>query len=58
MTTATLIAAALGAAAQSAHAVPVAAPNDFALEQNWLCRPDRRDACSTPSLDVTEVAPD
>ena len=58
MITATLIAAALAATAQSAPAVPVAAPNDYALEQNWLCRPDRRDACSTPSLDVTEVAPD
>ncbi|NJS14499.1 MAG: DUF3089 domain-containing protein [Sphingopyxis sp.] len=45
---------ALAAAAQPARAVP----NDYALEQNWLCRPDRRDACSTPNLDVTEVAPD
>ena len=58
MTTANMIAVVLAAAAQSAPAVPVAAPNDYALEQNWLCRPDRRDACSTPSLDVTEVAPD
>ena len=58
MTTANIIAVVLAAAAQSAPAVPVAAPNDYALEQNWLCRPDRRDACSTPSLDVTEVAPD
>ena len=58
MTTANIIAVVVAAAAQSAPAVPVAAPNDYALEQNWLCRPDRRDACSTPSLDVTEVAPD
>ena len=58
MTTANMIAVVLAAAAQSAPAVPVAAPNDYALEQNWLCRPDRRDACSTPSLNVTEVAPD
>ena len=57
MTVATVIAAVL-AATQGAPAIPTAAPNDYALEQNWLCRPDRRDACSTPSLDVTEVAPD
>jgi Protein of unknown function (DUF3089) len=35
-----------------------AAPNDYGLGQNWLCRPDRRDACSTPSLDITNIAPD
>ena len=58
MSIATVISAVLVAAAQSAPAIPTAAPNDYALEQNWLCRPDRRDACSTPSLDVTEVAPD
>jgi hypothetical protein len=37
---------------------PAAAPNDYSLGQNWLCRPGRRDACSTPSLDVTAIAPD
>lgn len=58
MSSAHVIAALLAAAMQSAPVVPVAAPNDYALEQNWLCRPDRRDACSTPSLDVTEVAAD
>ena len=57
MSTAHVIAAVLAATTQSAPAAPVAAPNDYALEQNWLCRPGRRDACSTPSLDVTEVAP-
>jgi hypothetical protein len=41
-----------------AAAAASAAPNDYALEQNWLCRPGRRDACSTVSLDVTEVATD
>lgn len=35
-----------------------AAPNDYALGQNWLCRPDRRDPCSTVNLDITDVAPD
>ncbi len=55
MTTATVIGIVLAAAAPT---VPASAPNDYALDQNWLCRPDRRDACSTPSLDVTEVAPD
>ena len=55
MTTANMIAVVLAAAAQSAPAVPVAAPNDYALEQNWLCRPDRRDACSTPSVAVPEL---
>ena len=49
--TATLLFATMLAAAP-------AAPNDYALSQNWLCRPDRRDACSTVSLDVTDVAPD
>lgn len=58
MMTANLIIAALAASVQTASEVPAAAPNDYSLEQNWLCRPDRRDSCSTPSLDVTEVAPD
>jgi hypothetical protein len=58
MSTAHVIAAVLAAATQSAPAAPAAAPNDYALEQNWLCRPGRRDACSTPNLDVTEFAPD
>lgn len=63
--TLTLAALAALAAAQAipaeslpAQPLPKAAPNDYALEQNWLCRPGRRDACSTPSLDVTNVAPD
>ena len=55
MTTPTMIGIVLATAAPT---VPASAPNDYALEQNWLCRPDRRDACSTPSLDVSEVAPD
>ncbi len=55
MTTAAMIGIMLATAAPT---VPASAPNDYALEQNWLCRPDRRDACSTPSLDVSEVAPD
>ena len=33
------------------------AANDYGLEQNWLCRPDRRDAC-TISRDITDIAPD
>lgn len=57
--TATFILAALATAQAAPPAtLPPAPPNDYALGQNWLCRPDRRDACSTPSLDVTEVAPD
>lgn len=32
------------------------AQNDYSLGQNWLCRPDRRDAC-TISRDLTDVAP-
>ncbi|MFM2022168.1 MAG: hypothetical protein RJB02_1876, partial [Pseudomonadota bacterium] len=43
-----LIAAVVGAS-------PV--PNDYSLAQNWLCRPDRRDAC-TVNTDVTEIAVD
>ena len=31
--------------------------NDYALEQNWLCRPDRRDACTVPR-DTTAIASD
>ena len=38
-------------------AAAVVAPNDYALGQNWLCRPDRRDAC-TVGRDVTEIAAD
>ena len=41
-------------AAAAAGAAP--APNDYALPQNWLCLPGHRDACTTPNLDVTEVA--
>jgi hypothetical protein len=43
-------------AAAAAAASP--APNDYSLGQNWLCRPGRRDACSTPNLDVSDIAPD
>jgi hypothetical protein len=32
-------------------------PNDYALDQNWLCRPDRRDACAI-GRDATEIAAD
>jgi Protein of unknown function (DUF3089) len=39
----------------AAAAATSPAPNDYGLGQNWLCRPDRRDACST-SRDATEVA--
>ncbi len=42
-------------AAAAAAATP--APNDYGLGQNWLCRPDRRDACTIP-LDATAIAPD
>ena len=42
-------------AAAAAAATP--APNDYGLGQNWLCRPDRRDACTIP-LDTTAIAPD
>lgn len=40
-----------------AAAAAVSAPNDYSLGQNWLCRPDRRDACTIP-LDVTAIAAD
>ncbi len=33
------------------------APNDYTLEQNWLCRPGRRDACTIPR-DAATVAAD
>ena len=38
---------------------PVNAPasNDYGLEQNWLCRPGRRDAC-TINRDISEIAAD
>ena len=39
--------------ATAAAATPVA--NDYGLDQNWLCRPGRRDAC-TISRDVTQIA--
>jgi hypothetical protein len=41
-----------------AAATAATAPaNDYGLAQNWLCRPDRRDACTIP-LDVTAIAAD
>jgi hypothetical protein len=40
-----------------AAAAATSAPNDYGLGQNWLCRPERRDACTIP-LDATAVAPD
>jgi len=40
-----------------AAAAAAAMPNNYGLGQNWLCRPDRRDAC-TVSRDVTAIAPD
>jgi len=39
-----------------ASASPVAA-NDYALGQNWLCRPGRRDACTVDQA-VSRVLPD
>ena len=57
--TISLLLAALAAAQAAPDATPPKAlPNDYALAQNWLCRPGRRDACSTPSLAVTDVKPD
>ncbi len=41
-----------------AAAVTAPEPNDYALPQNWLCIPGHRDACTTPNLDVTDVAAD
>lgn len=46
-----------GLLAMAAAAAVTPASNDYGLEQNWLCRPDRRDAC-TISRDMTEIAPD
>lgn len=40
-----------------AVAAATTAPNDYGLDQNWLCRPERRDACTIP-LDATAVASD
>ena len=34
------------------------APADYSMDANWLCRPGRRDACSTKSLDATQVDAD
>ena len=34
------------------------APADYSKDANWLCRPGRRDACSTESLDATQVDAD
>ena len=42
----------------AAAAASSPAPNDYGLGQNWLCRPDRRDVCSTANLDVTEISTD
>lgn len=42
-------------AAAAATATP---PADYSQDKNWLCRPDRRDACSTESLDATQVDAD
>lgn len=42
-------------AAAAAAATP---PADYSRGENWLCRPDRRDACSTESLDTTQVDAD
>lgn len=41
----------------AAAAAAAPAPNDYALGQNWLCRPERRDACTVPR-DSTAVAAD
>lgn len=39
-----------------AAAAAVAAPAaDYGKDANWLCRPDRRDACTTESLTATQV---
>ena len=38
-------------------AAATTAPNDYGLGQNWLCRPDRRDAC-TIGRDATAIAGD
>lgn len=44
----------LFAAAAAAQPAPAAA--DYDQQQNWLCRPGRKDACST-NLDATVIAP-
>ncbi len=41
--------------AAAAAASPI--PNDYALPQNWLCHPGRRDACTLGNA-VSEIAPD
>jgi hypothetical protein len=41
----------------AAAAATAPATNDYDLGQNWLCRPDRRDACTIPR-DTTVIAPD
>jgi hypothetical protein len=41
----------------AAAAATTPAANDYGLGQNWLCRPDRRDACTIP-LDATAIAAD
>lgn len=41
--------------AAAAATTPV--PNDYSLEQNWLCRPGRRDAC-TVNTDIAAIAVD
>ena len=41
--------------AAAAAATPAA---DYSKDANWLCRPNRRDACSTESLDATQVDAD
>lgn len=48
----------IGSILAAAVAASAPIPNDYELGQNWLCRPNRRDACSTVSLDVTDVATD
>ena len=41
----------------AAVAATAPVPNDYGLAQNWLCRPDQRDAC-TIARDITAIAPD
>jgi hypothetical protein len=50
-------AAVLKSNAEEAPATPVPASADYANPENWLCRPDREDAC-TVSQDATIVAVD
>ena len=42
----------------AAATVVSTAPADYANDANWLCRPGRRDACSTEGLDATQVDAD